>query len=150
MSRHHLAHPLILCSDRHRPAFELAVGLMHMREGTPARQRTDALETACGLLAAKLGMNHTLDELYDLCEIFHILINNAGLPGYPCTRAVLFYGRQPGIAVYELELPSTRRADSGTLGQRLARMIAALISQEEYTYTSEEHDDYGAYITFHR
>ena len=139
---------VILCHEKYRPAHDLLADLLNQPASKPAIQRCDALETACTKLAAKLGMNHTLAELEYLCECFNLLTTNAGLADFPAVSALQLYGNTTALAVYELELSYTKRESIGTLGQRIARIIAELISSEEYRTTTEEHNDYCTKIIF--
>lgn len=129
-------------------AADLAADLFNLRDGTPERQRLDALEDACHTLAERLGNNRTLADLDLLCRNYRLLIENAGLPGYPAAAKGAGLGGVPAIYVYELEGPTTRRADGTTLGLRIARLIASLISPAEYSTLTEEQDDYGTRLTF--
>lgn len=125
-----------------------ASDLLNLRDGTPERQRLDALEDACHTLTERLGNNRTLADLDLLCRNYRLLIENAGLPGYPAAAKGAGLGGVPAIYVYELEGPTTRRADGTTLGLRIARLIASLISPAEYSTLTEEQDDYGTRLTF--
>lgn len=125
-----------------------AADLLNLRDGTPERQRLDALEDACHTLTERLGNNHPLADLDHLCRNYRLLIENAGLPGYPAAAKGAGLGGVPAIYVYELEGPATRRADGTTLGLRIARLIASLISPAEYSTLTEEQDDYGTRLTF--
>ena len=129
-------------------AADLASDLLTLRDGTPERQRLDALEDACHTLTERLGNNRTLADLDLLCRNYRLLIENAGLPGYPAAAKGAGLGGVPAIYVYELEGPTTRRADGTTLGLRIARLIASLISPAEYSTINEEQDDYGTRLTF--
>lgn len=129
-------------------AANLAADLFNLRAGTPERQRLDALETACHTLATRLGNNRTLADLDHLCRNYRLLIENAGLPGYPAAAQGTGLGGVPTICVYELENPTTRRANGTTLGLRIARLIASLISPAEYSTITEEQDSYGTCLTF--
>lgn len=130
-------------------AASLATDLATLRDGTPDRQRTDALESACHTLAHHLGNKHTLADLEHLCRNYRILIESAGLPGYPAAAKGVALGGIPAIYIYELESPTTRKADGTTLGLRIARLITSLISPAEYSTLTEEQDDYGTCITLH-
>lgn len=129
-------------------AANLAADLFNLRDGTPERQRLDALEDACHNLTERLGNNRTLADLDLLCRNYRLIIENAGLPGYPAAAKGAGLGGVPAICVYELEGPATRRADGTTLGLRIARLIASLISPAEYSTLTEEQDDYGTRLTF--
>ena len=125
-----------------------AADLLNLRDGTPDRQRLDALEDACHTLTERLGNNHPLADLDHLCRNYRLIIERAGLPGYPAAAKGAGLGGVPAIYVYELESPTTRRADGTTLGMRIARLIASLISPAEYSTITEEQDDYGTCLTF--
>lgn len=128
-------------------AIDLAIGLAHMPEGTPIRQRLDALEHACYTLSNKKSTNFTLEELPYLCNNYNMLIKAASLPGYPAAAATTSTGGQPACAVYELE-QYTCPTTGTTLGQRIAHLIATHISPTEYSTITEEQDDYGTWLTF--
>lgn len=130
-------------------AVDIATDLLNLRDGTPDRQRLDALESACHTLTERLGNNRTLADLEHLCRNYCILIGCAGLPGYPAAAKGVALGGVPAIYVYELESPTTRKADGTTLGLRIARLIASLICPAEYSTLTEEQDDYGTCITLH-
>lgn len=149
MNKNPFIHPIISGCKKHTLATDLAADLLTLRDGTPDRQRTDALESACHTLAIRLGNNHPLADLENLCRNYRTLIECAGLPGYPAAAKGVALGGIPAIYVYELENPTTHRADGTTLGLRIARLIASLISPAEYTTLTEEQDDYGTGITLH-
>ena len=149
MNKNPFTYPIISGGKTHTHATDLAADLLALRDGTPDRQRTDALESACHTLATRLGNNHPLADLENLCRNYRILIECAGLPGYPAAAKGVALGGIPAIYVYELENPTSHRADGTTLGLRIARLIASLISPAEYTTLTEEQDDYGTCITFH-
>ncbi len=148
MSKNPFIHPISIGCRKHALAVDIATDLLNLRDGTPERQRTDALESACHTLATRLGNNRTLADLGHLCRNYRTLIECAGLPGYPAAAKGVALGGIPAIYVYELEGPTTRRADGTTLGLRIARLIASLISPAEYTTLTEEQDDYGTCLTF--
>ena len=149
MSKTPFIHPIISASKNYTHAVDLAANLLNLRDGTPDRQRTDALESACHTLTTRLGSTHTLADLEHLCLNYRILIECAGLPGYPAAAKGVALGGIPAIYVYELESPTTRKADGTTLGLRIARLITSLISPAEYSHLTEEQDDYGTCITLH-
>ncbi len=129
-------------------AAKLSADLLNLRDGTPERQRIEALEDACHTLTERLGNNHPLADLDHLCLHYRTLIECADLPGYPAAAKGVALGGAPAIYVYELDGPTTRRADGTTLGLRIARLIASLISPAEYTAITEKQDDYGTCLTF--
>lgn len=149
MNKNPLIHPTVSGCKKHTLAADLATDLLTLRDGTPTRQRNDALESACHTLATRLGNNHPLADLETLCRNYRALIECAGLPGYPAAAKGVALGGIPAIYVYELENPTTHRADGTTLGLRIARLIASLISPAEYTTLTEEQDDYGTCIILH-
>lgn len=148
MSKNPYIHPFIGISEHYPLAVKLAADLFSLRAGTPERQRLDALEDACHTLTERLGNNRTLADLDLLCRNYSLLIENAGLPGYPAAAKGDRLGGVPAIYVCELECAATRRADDTTLGLRIARLIASLISPAEYSTLTEEQDDYGTRLTF--
>lgn len=148
MSKNPFIHPISIGCRKHTLAVDIAADLLNLRDGTPERQRLDALEDACHTLATRLGNNHPLADLEKLCRNYRTLIECAGLPGYPAAAKGVALGGIPAIYVYELEGPTTRRADGTTLGLRIARLIASLISPAEYTTLTEEQDDYGTCLSF--
>lgn len=148
MSKNPFIHPISIGCRKHTLAVDIAADLLYLRDGTPDRQRLDALEDACHALATRLGNNRTLADLDHLCRNYRTLIECAGLPGYPAAAKGVALGGVPAIYVYELEGPTTRRADGTTLGLRIARLIASLISPAEYSTLTEEQDDYGTCLTF--
>lgn len=149
MNKNPFIHPILGASKNYTHAVDIATVLLNLRDGTPDRQRLDALEDACHTLTTRLGSNHTLADLEHLCRNYRILIECAGLPGYPAAAKGAGLGGVPAIYVYELESPTTRKADGTTLGLRIARLITSLISPAEYSTLTEEQDDYGTCITLH-
>ena len=129
-------------------AAKLSADLLNLRDGTPERQRIEALEDACHTLTERLGNNHPLADLDHLCLHYRLIILSAGLPGFPAAAKSVGNFCVHAIYVYELEGPATRRADGTTLGLRIARLIASLISPAEYTAITEKQDDYGTCLTF--
>lgn len=148
MSKNPFISPISIGCKKYALAADIAADLLNLQDGTPDRQRTDALEDACHTLATRLGNNRTLADLDLLCRNYRTLIECAGLPGYPAAAKGAGLGGVPAIYVYELEGPATRKADGTTLGLRIARLIASLISPAEYSTITEEQDDYGTCLTF--
>lgn len=148
MKRNPYVHPLFNLSDEERLAWPLVEDLLALPEGTPTRQRQDALLTAAHALAHKLGNQHTLDKLTELCKAFRLIIESAGLPGNPAAARGVSIGNKPAIAVYELE-QYTLPPGGNTLGHHIAYLIAGLISPTEYTLITIEQDSYGTWLTLH-
>lgn len=149
MDKNPFINPFIRSCKKDSLDVDLTADLLSLRDGAPERQRLDALESACHTLATRLGNNHMLADLKKLCHNYRTLIECAGLPGYPAAAKGVALGGIPAIYVYELESPTTHKADGTTLGLRIARLIASLISPTEYSTLTEEQDDYGTCITLH-
>lgn len=148
MSKNPFISPISIGYKKYTLAADIAADLLYLRDGTPDRQRLDALESACHTLTERLSNNRTLADLDLLCRNYRLIIESAGLPGYPAAAKGAGLGGVPAIYVYELEGPATRKADGTTLGLRIARLIASLISPAEYSTLTEVQDDYGTCLTF--